>query len=100
MVRAIVVAVCGSGDSGGRSNNDNRNGNVYGGGWVDSGIDSGNDKGSDNGAMDLQGPFCHGFELHHSCPGLMEDLETLDHLDEDKPDEDQNIGVIIVLPLT
>ncbi|GFN99142.1 hypothetical protein PoB_002564800 [Plakobranchus ocellatus] len=25
---------------------------------------------------DLQGPFCSGFEYHHRCPGLTEDLKA------------------------
>ncbi|GFN97526.1 hypothetical protein PoB_002403200 [Plakobranchus ocellatus] len=34
-------------------------------------------------ASDLKGVFCHKFELHHRCSGLIEGLHTSDHLDEE-----------------
>ncbi|GFO24079.1 hypothetical protein PoB_005058400 [Plakobranchus ocellatus] len=34
-------------------------------------------------ASDLKGVFCQEFELHHLCCGLIEGLQTSDHLDDE-----------------
>ncbi|GFN95344.1 hypothetical protein PoB_002185000 [Plakobranchus ocellatus] len=38
-------------------------------------------------ASDLKGVFCHEFELHQRCSGLIEDLQTSDHLDEENTNQ-------------
>ncbi|GFO03301.1 hypothetical protein PoB_002980600 [Plakobranchus ocellatus] len=90
---AVMIAVYSGGyDSG---NDSCSNGNNYHG---DDSYGSGDNVGVDNVAeshpqigprcwsppSDLQGPFGHGFELHHCYHGFMEGVEALDHLDKDK----------------
>ncbi|GFN93408.1 hypothetical protein PoB_001991400 [Plakobranchus ocellatus] len=38
-------------------------------------------------ASDLKGVFCHEFVLQHRCSGLIESLQTSDHLDDENANQ-------------